>query len=73
VASIDIRQVPLHPWPAPIEDAKCTVRFLRAHAGELGIDPNHIGAYGTSAGANLASLLGTAGPSAGFSGWWNQC
>jgi acetyl esterase/lipase len=66
VASIDIRQVPLHPWPAPIEDAKCAVRFLRTHAAELGIDPNHIGAYGTSAGANLASLLGTAGTSAGF-------
>jgi len=66
VASLDIRQVPLHPWPAPIEDAKCAVRFLRAHAAELGIDPNQIGAYGTSAGANLASLLGTAGLQAGF-------
>jgi acetyl esterase/lipase len=66
VASIDIRQVPLHSWPAPIEDAKCAVRFLRAHASELGIDPDGIGAYGTSAGGNLAALLGTAGVEAGF-------
>lgn len=66
VASIDMRQVPLHPWPAPIEDAKCAVRFLRAHAADLGIDPKRIGAYGTSAGGQLAALLGTAGRSAGF-------
>jgi acetyl esterase/lipase len=66
VAAIDIRQAPLHAWPAQIEDAKCAVRFLRAHAAELGIDPERIGAYGTSAGAQLASLLGTAGPAAGF-------
>ncbi len=66
VASIDIRQVPLHPWPAPIEDAKCAVRFLRAHATELGIDPEHIGAHGTSAGGNLAALLGTTDAAAGF-------
>ncbi|GAC1320011.1 MAG: alpha/beta hydrolase [Chloroflexota bacterium] len=66
VASIDIRQVPLHPWPAPIEDAKCAVRFLRAHAAELGIDAEHIGAYGTSGGGNLAALLGTTDASAGF-------
>ncbi len=66
VASIDIRQAPLHPWPAPIEDAKCAVRFLRAHAAELGIDPEHIGAYGGSGGGQLAALLGTTGTSAGF-------
>lgn len=66
VASIDYRLAPLYRWPAPIEDAKCAVRFLRAHAGELGIDPNRIGAWGASAGGNLAALLGTAGSAAGF-------
>lgn len=60
VAAIDIRQSPLHAWPAQIEDAKCAVRFLRAHAADLGIDGDHIGTYGTSAGGNLAALLGTA-------------
>lgn len=66
VAAIDVRQVPLHPWPAPIQDAKCAVRFLRAHAVELGIDPGRIGAYGTSASGQLSALLGTTDASADF-------
>jgi acetyl esterase/lipase len=66
VASIDYRLPPATPWPAPIEDVKCAVRFLRAHAPELGIDPDRIGVWGSSAGAQLACLLGLAGPAAGF-------
>ena len=35
-ASIEYRLVTEAPFPAPIEDCKCAVRFLKAHAGELG-------------------------------------
>jgi acetyl esterase/lipase len=66
VASIDYRLGPLYGWPAQLEDAKCAVRFLRAHAVRLGIDPNRIGAWGSSAGGHLVAMLGTAGPRAGF-------
>jgi acetyl esterase/lipase len=66
VAAIDYRLPPGTPWPAPIVDAKCAVRFLRAHALDLGIDPDKIGVWGSSAGGNLASLLGLAEPAAGF-------
>jgi len=66
LASIDYRLSPVYAWPAQIEDAKCAVRFLRAHAAELGIDPNRIGAFGRSAGGQLVSLLGTAGPDPGW-------
>jgi acetyl esterase/lipase len=66
VAAIDYRLVPLYPWPAQIEDAKCAVRFLRADAAALGIDPNRIGAWGSSAGGHLVAMLGTTGPDAGF-------
>jgi acetyl esterase/lipase len=66
VASIDYRLPPLSRWPAQIEDAKCAVRFLRAHAAALGIDPGRIGAWGSSAGGDLVSLLGVTGPRAGF-------
>jgi acetyl esterase/lipase len=46
-------------FPAPVEDAKAAVRWLRANASELGIDPNRIGAAGGSAGGHLAAMLGT--------------
>lgn len=66
VASIDYRLTPAASWRAPVEDVKCAVRFLRAHADDLGIDKAHIGAWGSSAGGQLVSLLGLAGPGAGF-------
>ncbi|WP_370943482.1 alpha/beta hydrolase fold domain-containing protein [Amycolatopsis sp. cg5] len=56
VASIDYRLAPAAPWPAQLTDAKCAVRFLKAHAGALGIDPARISAWGGS----LAALVGTA-------------
>ncbi|WP_433432173.1 alpha/beta hydrolase fold domain-containing protein [Nonomuraea sp. CA-141351] len=68
VASIDYRMPPGAPWPASIRDAKCAVRFLRAHAAGLGIDAGRIGAWGGSGGGQLASLLGLARQGAGFDG-----
>jgi len=38
-----------------IEDAKSAVRWLRSHAGELGLDPDRIIAAGGSAGGHLAA------------------
>ena len=58
-ATISYRFTPKHQFPAQIEDAKCAVRYLRAHADELKIDPKHVGAMGVSAGAHLAMMLGT--------------
>jgi acetyl esterase/lipase len=66
VASIDYRLPPGTPWPAQIEDSKCAVRFLRAQAANLGIDPDRIGVWGSSGGGQLSSLLGLAGPEAGL-------
>jgi acetyl esterase/lipase len=54
------------PYPAALEDCKCAVRWLRAHAKEYNIDPNHIGAYGNSAGGHLALLLALVGKEAGL-------
>ena len=39
-------------------DAKSAIRFVRAHAAELGVDPNHIAAAGGSAGGHLAAFTG---------------
>ncbi len=66
VATIDYRLPPATPWPAQIEDSKCAVRFLRAHAADLHIDPSRIAVWGSSGGGSLVSLLGLAGPDAGF-------
>src|SRR5262249_44856876 len=49
------------PFPAALEDCKCAVRWLRAHARDYNVDPNRIGAWGNSAGGHLALLLGMVG------------
>jgi len=66
VGSIDYGLVPLYKSRDELVQAKCAVRFLRAHASELGIDPKRIGVYGFSEGGYLASMIGTVGPKAGF-------
>ena len=44
---------------AIVADMRQAVRFIRQHAGEYGVDPNRIGVFGSSAGGQLALLLGT--------------
>ncbi|HEX3796557.1 MAG TPA: alpha/beta hydrolase [Acidimicrobiales bacterium] len=68
VVSVDYRLGPGKPWPAQIEDVKCAIRYLRANARALDVNPNEIGAWGQSAGGHLVSLLGTAGPNVGWDG-----
>jgi hypothetical protein len=41
-ASVEYRLSGEAPWPAQIEDCKCAVRYLRAHAAELGLDPEKV-------------------------------
>lgn len=57
VAAAEYRVVP-DTFPAPIEDAKAAVRYLRAHAQDYGIDPNRIGVLGDSAGGWLSQMMG---------------
>ena len=53
-------------WPAQIEDVKCAIRYMRANAGELGIDPDRLVVSGNSAGGHLSLMAGAA--SRGFEG-----
>lgn len=46
-------------FPAPVDDLRAAVRWLRRHAADYGIDPQHIGVLGGSAGGTLATMLGT--------------
>lgn len=59
VASVDYRLSREAVFPAQLLDVKAAVRYLRANAAELGLDPGRIGAWGDSAGGHLAALLGT--------------
>jgi acetyl esterase/lipase len=58
-ATVEYRLTPKDRFPAQIEDVKCAVRWLRAHADDYDIDPTRIVAVGVSAGAHLAALLAT--------------
>src|SRR6202795_2304937 len=48
-------------WPAQIHDVKAALRWMRANAARLGVDPNKISVSGNSAGGHLSLMLaGTA-------------
>ena len=46
------------PYPAAVHDLKAAVRWMRANAAALQLDPTKIAALGVSAGGQLAALLG---------------
>ena len=55
-------------FPAALHDLKSAVRWLRAHAGDYGIDPQRIAAVGGSSGGQLAALLGASNGLAALEG-----
>jgi acetyl esterase/lipase len=66
--SVNYRLGPIIKFPAEIEDVKCAIRWVRSHATEIGVNPEKIGALGSSAGGHLVGLLGTTDGSEGFEG-----
>jgi acetyl esterase/lipase len=57
VASLGFRQGPDHKHPAASADIAAGVRYLRAHAQRLGVDPARIGVMGSSSGGHLALFM----------------
>jgi acetyl esterase/lipase len=45
-------------WPAQLDDVQRAVRWVRANASKYGVNPEKMGVFGHSAGAQLAALLG---------------
>jgi acetyl esterase/lipase len=60
-ASIEYRLSGQALFPAQLHDVRAAIRFLRDRAGELGLDPRAVGAWGASAGGHLAALAGLTG------------
>jgi len=62
-------------WPQNIHDAKCAVRFLRAHAKQYHLNGDRIAGLGHSSGAYLALMVGltpTVEELEGEDGWAEQ-
>jgi len=68
VVGLDYRLSPEAHFPAAVSDVKAAVRWVRAHAGEYGLDGSRVALWGDSAGGNLAALAGTSGDSAALRG-----
>ncbi len=67
-AAVEHRLSPEALYPAAAYDIKAAVRFLRANAKKYNIDPKRIAIGGSSAGGQLASLVGVSAGVAKFEG-----
>lgn len=59
--TLDYRLAPQYKFPAALQDLQQAMHWLHARAESLNADADHVGAFGYSAGAHLAALLGTIG------------
>jgi len=56
---LEYRLSPAYVYPAPILDGSRAIRYVRANAAALGVDPNKIGVWGFSAGGHMAGYFAT--------------
>lgn len=56
--SINYRLAPKYRHPAPVEDIKSAIRYVRERHAEYNVDPRRLVLIGESAGGSLASLVG---------------
>jgi len=57
IVSVDYRLAPEAPFPAALDDIDAALRWVRASAGELQLDPERLILAGASAGAGLVASM----------------
>lgn len=70
VADVDYRLALEATYPAQLSDVQAAVRWLRAYAGELRLDPARFATLGESAGGHLAALAGLTMPIQAVVDWY---
>ena len=68
VATVTYRLREAGYFPNCVEDVKCAVRWMRANAEKLNVDPNRIAVIGGSAGGHLSMMVGYSSDVAEFEG-----
>ena len=61
VVTVEYRNAKDAPAPAAIQDTRCAMAWVKAHAAQYNFDPNRVILYGGSAGGHLA-LMGAYAP-----------
>jgi len=61
-ATVDYRLAAEAGWPAQRDDVAAAISFLRARAGEYGLDASRLATWGESAGGHLALMAGLTDP-----------
>jgi 4-hydroxybenzoate polyprenyltransferase len=60
--TVSYQLAPMARFPAQLQDAQQAVRWVRDHAAEFHADPERIGVWGFSAGAQIGALMAMLGP-----------
>lgn len=68
VATVSYRLREAGRFPNCVEDVKCAVRWMRANATQLNVDPDRIAVIGGSAGGHLSMMAGYSSDVAEFEG-----
>lgn len=56
VAIVEYTHSGIAAFPAPLQDVKAAIRYMRKNAGEYGVDPDNIFVWGDSSGGHLSLM-----------------
>jgi acetyl esterase/lipase len=68
IASVNYRLAPEYLYPAPVEDTRLAINYLKDHANELMIDTSQLVLLGRSAGGQIALMAAYQSPDPGIKG-----